>query len=358
MVSIISFIIILSVLVLVHELGHFIMAKRAGILIEEFGFGLPPRLWGKKIGETIYSINWLPFGGFVKMLGEDSDEQIENKKELERTFFNKPKRVRVIILLAGVVMNFLLGIVLFGAIYTKVGIPEEVDYLIVTGIAKDSPAEKAGIKLEDKIAGVEGVTEWGKEDLAKRFGEYTGQHKGEEISLRLEDGREIKVVLRAETEIPEGQGALGIAVVNVDTVLYPYWQRPFRGMWVGLKEALAWGKEIIVSLGMMFYGLFRGEVPKDVAGPVGIYQISQGVIKRGFLETLQFVAILSINLSILNLLPIPALDGGRLLFIAIESIFRKRIKPEIEQVIHLMGIALLIGLMILVTVNDVKRLFG
>jgi len=358
MVSIISFIIILSVLVLVHELGHFIMAKRAGILIEEFGFGLPPRLWGKKIGETIYSINWLPFGGFVKMLGEDSDEQIENKKELERTFFNKPKRVRVIILLAGVVMNFLLGIVLFGAIYTKVGIPEEVDYLIVTGIAKDSPAEKAGIKLEDKIAGVEGVTEWGKEDLAKRFGEFTGQHKGEEISLRLEDGREIKVVLRAETEIPEGQGALGIAVVNVDTVLYPYWQRPFRGMWVGLKEALAWGKEIIVSLGMMFYGLFRGEVPKDVAGPVGIYQISQGVIKRGFLETLQFVAILSINLSILNLLPIPALDGGRLLFIAIESIFRKRIKPEIEQVIHLMGIALLIGLMILVTVNDVKRLFG
>ena len=369
MVSIISFIIILSVLVLVHELGHFIMAKRAGILIEEFGFGLPPRLWGKKIGETIYSINWLPFGGFVKMYGEDGEEVktavaagktpgFSGMLAKERAFFNKPKRVRVIILLAGVVMNFLLGIVLFGAIYTKIGIPEEVDYLIVTGIAKDSPAEKAGIKLEDKIAGVEGVTDWEKEGLAKEFGKFTGEHKGEEIKLKLEDGREIKVVLRAEAEIPEGQGALGIAVVNVDTVLYPYWQRPFRGMWVGLKEALAWGKEIVVSLGMMFYGLFRGEVPKDVAGPVGIYQISQGVIKEGFLTTLQFVAILSINLSILNLLPIPALDGGRLLFIAIESVFRKRVKPEIEQVIHLVGIAFIIGLMILVTVNDVRRLLG
>ncbi len=354
MVSIIFFIIILSVLVLVHELGHFIMAKRAGILIEEFGFGLPPRLWGKKIGETIYSINWLPFGGFVKMHGEDGEEV----KKQERAFFNKPKRVRVIILLAGVVMNFLLGIVLFGAIYTKVGIPEEVDYLIVTGIAKDSPAEKAGIKLEDKIVEVKGVTNWQKEGLGKEFGKFTGEHKGEEIELKLEDGREIRVKLRTEGEIPEGQGALGIAVVNVDTVLYPYWQRPFRGMWVGLKEALAWGKEIIVSLGMMIYGLFRGEVPKDVAGPVGIYQISQGVIKRGFLETLQFVAILSINLSILNLLPIPALDGGRLLFIAIESVFRKRIKPEIEQMIHLAGIAFIIGLMILVTVNDVRRLLG
>ena len=165
-------------------------------------------------------------------------------------------------LLAGVAMNFLLGIVLFGAIYTKMGIPEEVDYLIVTGIAKDSPAEKAGIKLEDRIIGVEGVTEWRKEDLAKRFGEFTGAHKGEEIKITMEDEREIKVRLRAEEEIPEGQGALGVAVMNVDMVLYPYWQRPFRGMWVGLKEALAWGKEIVVSLGRTIYRLFEGEVQR------------------------------------------------------------------------------------------------
>jgi len=358
MASIISFLIILSILVLVHELGHFFLARKFGIKVEEFGLGYPPRLWGKRVKGTIYSINWLPFGGFVRMLGEDSEEQVENKQELKRAFFKQKKRVRIAVLMAGVVMNFLLGIVLFGAIYTKMGIPEEVDYLIVTGIAKDSPAEKAGIKLEDKIVEVTGITERGKEGLAKRFGEFTGKHKGEEISLRLSDDREIKVVLRTEAEIPEGQGALGIAVVNVDTVLYPYWQRPFRGMWVGLKEALAWGKAIVVSLGQTIYRLFRGEVPKDVAGPVGIYQISQGVIKEGFLTTLQFIAILSVNLSILNLLPIPALDGGRLLFIVIESISRKRVKPEVEQVVHLIGIMLIIGLMVLVTINDVRRLLG
>jgi regulator of sigma E protease len=144
----------------------------------------------------------------------------------------------------------------------------------------------------------------------------------------------------------------------VDTVLYPVWQRPFRGMWIGIKEALAWGKEILGSLGMMFYRLFKGEVPKDVAGPVGIYQISKSVADEGLLAVLQFVAILSINLSILNLLPIPALDGGRLVFLGIESITKKKVKSEVEQVIHLVGMVLILGLMALITVNDVRRLIG
>lgn len=357
--SIITFIIILSILVLVHELGHFFVARKFGVKVEEFGFGYPPRILGKKIGETIYSLNWLPFGGFVRMLGEDSSEQVEDKKDLGRALFSQKKRVRVAVLMAGVVMNFILGVVLFGAIYTKLGIPETVNYVVVTGVSENSPAGMAGIKPDDKIVGVEGFS-WPekREDSLKAFIDYVNQHKGEEVLLEFDNGNEKIVVPRVDEEIPLGEGALGVAITNLDFVLYPVWQRPFRGMIVGTKEAVLWGKDILASLGQIFYNLFRGEVPKDVAGPVGIYEISKSVARQGFMAILQFVAILSINLSILNLLPLPALDGGRLVFVGIEAITKKRLKPEVEQVIHLVGIVLLIGLMVLVTVNDVKRLLG
>lgn len=361
---IITFIIILSVLVLVHELGHFFVARRNGIKIEEFGFGYPPRIFGKKFGETLYSLNLLPFGGFVRMLGEDSQEQVINKKDIKRAFFNQTKRVRTAVLLAGVVMNFILGVVLFGAIYTKLGIPETVNYVVVTGVAENSPAEAVGIEAEDKVVGVDGF-EWpeNKDESLVKFIEYVNQHKGDEIVLNITKNETIVsetviLVPRLDEDIPEGEGALGVAVTNLDFVLYPVWQRPFRGMWVGIREAVLWGKDILVSLGQTFYRLFQGDVPKDVAGPVGIYQISKGVAQEGFLAILQFMAILSINLSILNLLPLPALDGGRLVFVGIEALTRKRLKPEIEQIVHLVGILLLIGLMILVTVNDIRRLIG
>ena len=349
MTSIISFIIILSILVLVHELGHFLVARKFGIKVEEFGFGYPPKIWGKRVGETIYSINWLPFGGFVRMLGEDSSGQVENKGELKRAFFNQSKRVRVAVLLAGVIMNFLFGVVLFGAIYAKIGIPEEVDYLVITGIAEDSPAQKAGLKIEDKIINVGKMNEFIKD---------VSSYAGREYELELKDGRKVVVIPRTKEETPEGQGALGVAITNTDMVMYPYWQRPFRGMLTGLREAMAWGKDIFESLTMMIVRLFKGSVPQDVAGVVGIYQISKDVSKEGVLAILQFMAILSINLSILNLLPIPALDGGRLLFVVVEAITRKRIKPQVEQIVHLVGMALLLGLMVLVTIGDVKRLIG
>lgn len=335
--AILSFLIILSILILVHELGHFLMAKRYGIKVEEFGFGYPPRFFGVKKRGTIYSLNFLPFGGFVRLKGEDLAAG-------KNSFAGKPKRVRLLVLLAGVVMNFLLGVVLFAAIYTKLGIPEKVDYLVVTAVAKDSPAEQAGIKIDDKIIGF---------DNSQKFIDYINDRRGLTLSLTIVDKsvkREVAVVPRPAEDTPQGQGALGIAITNVDTVLYPLWQRPFRGMWFGLKEAVSWGREILTSLAKIN--------AKDVAGPVGIYEISKDVTKQGFLAILQFMAILSINLSILNLLPLPALDGGRLIFIGIEAVMKKRVKPEWEQAVHLAGIVLLIGLMVLVTINDVRRLLG
>lgn len=358
MQNILSFVIILSVLILVHEIGHFLLARLFKIKIEEFGLGYPPKIFGKKIGETIYSLNLLPFGGFVRMMGEDSIEQVKDKRQINRAFYKQKKRVRIIVLMAGVVMNFLLGIVLFAAIYTHIGIPEQVDYLLVTAITKDSPADKAGIKAEDKIIGIEGWQKPERTELVNSFVEFINQHQGEEIKIYLQANREVRVKPRVKAETPEGEGSLGVGITNMDLVMYPVWQRPFRGMVVGVKEATGWGKEIVLSLGKTLWELAKGKVPKDVAGPVGIYEISKGVVQEGWLAIFQFVAILSINLSILNLLPLPALDGGRLFFVGIETIRRKRIKPETEQLIHMIGIVLLLGLMALITINDVRRFLG
>lgn len=343
--ALISFLIILSILILVHELGHFLMAKKFGIKVEEFGFGYPPRLFGIKKRGTIYSLNLLPFGGFLRLKGEDPSTSLRASSSVgKNSFASQPKRVRLLVLLAGVVMNFLFGVVLFAAIYTKLGIPEKVDYLVVTAVAKDSPAERAGIKINDKIIDFVDTQE---------FINYINANRGLTLSMTIvhESAKEnISVVPRMVENTPDGEGALGVAITNMDVVLYPLWQRPFRGMWFGLKEAVSWGKEILTSLAKIN--------AKDVAGPIGIYEISKDVAKKGWLATLQFVGILSVNLAILNLLPLPALDGGRLIFIGLEAVRKKRVKPEWEQAIHLAGIVLLIALMVLVTINDVRRLLG
>lgn len=332
--AILSFLIILSVLILVHEVGHFFLAKRYGIKVEEFGFGYPPRLIRIKRKGMVWSLNLLPLGGFIRMRGE-------NMPEGKDSFASESKRVRVAVLLAGVIMNFLLGVILFAAIYTYLGIPEKVDYLVVTSVAKDSPAEQAGIKADDKLIDFSDT---------EKFINFINEHRGQAVRLRLRESREVLVTPRLAENTPQGEGALGVAITNVDIVLYPLWQRPFRGTWFGLKEAVGWGKEILSSLTKIN--------AKDVAGPVGIYEISKDVTKQGWMAILRFTAILSVNLSILNLLPLPALDGGRLIFIAVEAVTRRRIKPKIEQAIHLAGIVVLIGLMILVTINDVRRLLG
>jgi regulator of sigma E protease len=334
-------------LILVHELGHFFTARKFGIKVEEFGFGYPPRIFGKKIGETIYSLNLLPFGGFVRMLGEDSATQIKNKSESKRAFFAQTRLKRALVLLAGVAMNFLLGVILFAGIFAHIGVPEQVDYLIITNLADDSPAVEAGLKQGDRIIGFSDT---------KSFIEFVNDNRGEVINLKLQDGQEVNLTPRLVDNTPEGQGALGVAITNVDTVKYPLPQSLFKGAWYGLQEALAWGRDILASLGSTIYGLTQGKKPEAVAGPVGIYEISKGVIATGLVASLQFVAILSVNLSILNLLPLPALDGGRLMFILIEVVARRRVKPELEQIVHLVGMLLLISLMVIITWADVMKL--
>jgi len=351
------FLVILSVLVMVHELGHFVAARRNGILVEEFGFGLPPRVFGKRIGETLYSINLLPIGGFVKLYGEEGGS--EAMPGLERAFFMQKKRVRALVLTAGVIMNFLLGVVLFSVVYTSMGIPTETNEVSIVGIVPGSPAEEAGIKLSEVVFAVDGDAV----ESTEEFVDLIDQRKGKDMELSLGEmgagayGRMVTAVPRENP--PEGEGALGVVVSTTQAKFFPMWEMPFRGAWFGLKEAVAWGVMIVAGLWGMIRDLFvSGVVPQEVAGPVGIFQLTGMVAGAGILPLLQFVGVLSVNLAVLNILPFPALDGGRLVFLGFEAVTGKKVGTRVEQWTHGLGMAVLLLLMVLVTLNDVVRISG
>ena len=373
LLTLVAFVLILSILIFVHEFGHFIVAKKTGIKVEEFGFGYPPRIWGKKIGETIYSINALPVGGFVKLLGEELGEEID-EKEKGRTFYSKSKKVRVVTLLAGVTMNFVLAVAVFSIIYTQIGIPTKTDKVMVVGIAENSPADVAGLKENDIIIAANGKNVTDNDSFIQITKEKAGQKlvlevkrdkdnpcqqkvlggvPGMEISCR--DGNLIVTVFPRENP-PVGEGPLGVAISQMEMKFYPFWQMPIRGSIEGFKEAFAWTRLILKSLVEMIVQLVTlGKIPQDVAGPIGIFQVTSGVVKSGYLTVLQFLGMLSINLAIINVLPFPALDGGRLIFIGYEAITRRRPKPSFERTINTAGMVFLIFLILLITINDILR---
>jgi len=353
-VSILIFLIALSILILVHEFGHYWVAKRSGILVEEFGIGYPPRIFGKKIGETIYSINLLPFGGFVRLHGEMEEEGITNPK---RAFLNKSKKVRASVILAGVVMNFLLAIVAFAIVYSFTGIARETNNVRVIEVVPGSPAQTAKILVEDVVRTVDGeeittISKFIEMIEAKKGGTAVlevERIKGEEKSLE-------KITVRPREDPPENEGPLGVIITSTEVYYPPMWQRPFLGAYHGIKEALFWGATLISGFANLFKNLFVGEVPKDIAGPVGIFALTAKAAEYGVLTFINFMGILSINLAILNILPFPALDGGRLLFIGIESIVGKKILPKLEATIHAVGMVILILLLLVITIHDIRRL--
>jgi regulator of sigma E protease len=356
--QIVVFVLMLSVLILVHEFGHFFMAKLFKMRVDEFGIGLPPR--AKKLftwRKTLFSINWLPLGGFVKLFGEDMDDPAQANSP--DAFFNKPIWQRAGVLTAGVIMNFLLGVFAFGIVYTYLGIPTKTDKVFVVEVGKNTPAEAVGIKVDTEIKKLSfdktEVPFVGIEDFIKKIEPLKG--KEIELSLLQKDGLESVVKIVPRVSPPVGEGALGVSLSNIEMKMYPIWQRPFRGVVVGVSEAWAWGKEITVNLGNVLWGILTGKgVPKDVSGPIGIYKVSEQVYKVGWIAMLQFMAILSINLAILNIMPFPALDGGRIFFLGIEMIIGKKLKNRIEGYVHTVGMIFLLGLMVLITVRDVVKL--
>lgn len=348
--SILVFLIVLSLLVFIHEFGHFVAAKKAGILVEEFGFGYPPRIWGKKIGETIYSINWIPFGGFVKLLGQEiRDKKKISKKELKRAFFTQSKKTRIIVLLAGVLGNFLLGVFCFSIIYSKIGVPRRLDYIKIVEVVEGSPAEKAGLKKDDQIVLVNGK----KIASIEEFVKIIEENKGKEVNLKTLKG---KFSLVPRENPPEGEGSLGVVITDIEMVFYPWFKMPFVGAWYGLKEALGWGMMVFGGVIVSIKQLLTGITP-EVAGPVGIFQMTSEAAKQGILELIQFVGILSVNLAVLNFLPFPALDGAHLVFVFVGDWLGEKRREKIEYWTNMMGFVFLISLMILVTINDLVKLF-
>jgi regulator of sigma E protease len=360
-------IIVLSVLILIHELGHFVAAKKAGLLVEEFGFGLPPRLWGKKIGDTIYSINWLPFGGFVKIYGETQTDAERTQTDAElrgRAFYEKSIRTRSVILVSGVFMNFLLGVFILSFLLT-LGVPAVAGSKIIgprlqdlhveiMGIAKDSPAEKAGIAVGDRIVFLSFENEKVEVQSSSNVSDFVSRHKGKEITVGIQrNSSELSVGVFARETPPAGEGSLGIVMADLGILQYPWWQSPYEALRLAIQ--ISWN--VLLALGQIFEKLFReGRLEEGVAGPVGIVSLTEKVAKLGILKLLNFVALLSINLAVLNILPIPALDGGRMLFLLLEKIRGKPISRRFEAASHAVGMAVLLTLIMLISIQDIRRL--
>lgn len=353
----------LSVLVLIHELGHFLVAKKLKVKVEEFGFGFPPRIWGKKIGETLYSINLLPIGGFVKLFGEDDAGggklgSVEEKalkakgSQLKRAFFARPVWQRAVIVVAGVVMNFLLALVIVTYLFGVHGVPTPGNKVLIVDIAKDAPAAKAGIVAGDQVLSLNGKKIENPEQLISLTKENLGKLVFLEVLTAKGDRKVISLIPR--TKYPAGEGAMGVAIsTNVIVKRYPWYQAPVVGLQETTKDSLM----IIQGLGSTVTQVAtKREVPQGLAGPIGIAQLTGQFVDMGFEAVLSLAAMLSLNLAVLNILPIPALDGGRLFFILIEGITRRKVSPKIEGYAHAVGMAVLLLLIFLITLHDIFRI--
>ncbi|MDO9509813.1 MAG: M50 family metallopeptidase [Candidatus Magasanikbacteria bacterium] len=375
MLTLIIFIAVLAVLVLSHEAGHFFAARKSGMKVYEFGFGFPPRAFGwykdhitkkiKFVGKkyeakdcpaTLYSVNWLPLGGFVSIRGEDGQDTAPDSFQM-KGFWPKAS-----VIVSGVVMNIILAGFLFSFGY-MFGLPQVTDELPnsaqvenrrveILQIISGKPAEVAGLKEGDVVIQV-GSIEYPR---LKEMQEYVNLHQEENISVSIKRGEEIitneiKPFIYKDT----GKAGIGVAIAELGTVSYPW----YLSFYYGFKNAFLMFGAIAAAFYGFIKGLFVGtSVAGEMAGPVGIAIMTGKIAKLGFIYLLQFTAILSLNLAFINILPIPALDGGRLLFLILNKINKKLAPAKFEQIAHSIGFMLLMLLIVVVTVKDLTVFKG
>lgn len=357
MLTIIAFILILGLLVLVHEFGHFIAAKKNGVYVEEFGFGYPPKLFSFRFKNTLYSINLLPLGGFVKLYGEEAGEldaeKTTKKIPSNQAFTNKKPWQKIVILCSGVLGNFLLGWFLISILFIQ-GIPTPTKDVIIDRVTAHSPAQIAGLKPKDILLEIKVNGQIFKLKSTNDLIDLSKKYAGQEFAIKIKrTGIEKIISIIPRKNPPAGQGPLGIVVTSFIEKRYPWYQAPF----FGLVEAFNITSKIITELGKTLFQLITFKKPQiDVAGPIGIAQFTGQAIKFGRNAVLEFIALLSLNLAVLNILPFPALDGGRLVFVVYEWISKKRVNKNLEKYLNLAGFSLLILLALLVSVSDVIKL--
>jgi regulator of sigma E protease len=354
LISIITFIVILAVLVLSHEFGHFIVAKKSGMKVDEFGFGFPPRIFGVKKGDTTYSLNWIPLGGFVKIAGEDNSDHDD-----PRSFVNKSFWQRFLVLVAGIIMNFLLAAVLF-SIGAAIGVPAtynpgdalpnhttlQSQGVTVTEVEPNTPAANTGIAEGDIILNINGKSF----ATATNAVTYLQTQSGQTVQFTLKhDGKTITKSAYDRPNPPAGEGAIGVAVSDVGILKFKWYAAP----WAGIQQTWQTITGTVVGL----YQLIRSGVGlSSLGGPVKIAQLTGQATALGAIYVLQFAAYLSVNLGILNAIPFPALDGGRILFLVIEKIRGKRNNPNVEGWVNTVGFLALLALILVISAHDVFTL--
>ena len=339
----------LAVVIIAHELGHFATAKAFGVKVEEFGVGFPPRIFGIKRGETLYSLNAIPLGGFTKMAGEEDPK-------VERSLASKGVGPRIVILAAGSLMNLLLPLLLFSIAFM---IPHDnlVEPTVVDIVDPGSLAESAGVVPGDKMLGIDGKLA----DNFSEFQRYTLLNLGTETAVLVEhvDGTTEEFTVVPRWDPPEGEGAIGVQR-DIDYALengvvvresLPFWEAIPQGAVECVETFVLFKNEII--------RIFIGETSLELTGPVGIAQMTGEVAQYGLSPLVEFAGFISINLAIVNLFPLPALDGGRIIFVLIEWFRRgKRVSPKVEAMVHAIGFFLLIAALIALTYNDIVRIIA
>lgn len=346
--DILIFVLALSILVLVHEFGHFFAAKITGVKVEEFGLGLPPKIWGKKFAGTVWSLNWLPIGGFCRLEGEDLADQKFLKSKT--SFVSKNPWQKALIVLGGVLMNLVLAVAVFSMVYAILGVPTDTDKVKVIGVAENSPAKEAGLMEGDWIKSVNGVVINSPSQLTLEIAKYKGK------TAELKINNEKLIIVNVRENPPEGEGSMGVAISNREMVKMK-WYEGYKGVVAGFKEAYYWGKIIFEGVTKMIGSLFMGQAPKDVSGPIGMFEATSSINKNhGLLAVIHFFGIVSVNLAIVNVLPFPALDGGRIIFVLYELLTRRRANQKFEAIVNNIGMVILLSLILLVTIGDVVRI--
>ncbi len=343
LITIVAFLIILSVLVLAHELGHLATAKLSRVKVEEFGMGFPPRIFGIRLGETVYSLNAIPFGGFTKMLGEEDPT-------FPGSLASKSHATRFLVLVAGSLMNILLPILLFSI---SLMIPHDVrlEKVQIKEVAQESPAQQAGIETGDLILKIDDRQVKSRSDVGYLIQLKLGSSA--DIVLQKADGTQREVTVTPRWNPPAGQGAIGIMISGVDSTvareLLPFWEAIPQG------ARKCW--EVLILFRNEIFGWFIKGTSPQLTGPIGIAQLTGEVAKSGISSLLEFTSLISISLGIFNLFPFPGLDGGRIVFVAVEWLRRgKRIHPKKEGLIHLVGFVMLLVLILFITYFDVLRI--
>ncbi|MBI5699159.1 RIP metalloprotease RseP [Candidatus Saganbacteria bacterium] len=343
--SLFAFLFVFTAVALAHEFGHFIAAKRSGIRVYEFALGFGPKLLSFKRGETVYAINLIPVLGYVKLAGMEGDEEEDLTCPEDRKYYNKPFKDKFLAVFSGPLMNLVLSFLILFFIYTLVGVPKDLSP-VIDKVKPGSAAEKVGLKPGDRLVSINGA----KVASMSKAIDLIHASSGRKLALLIDRSGH----LLSMTAVPQLDPKLKIGLLGFTPKPLYVRVNVFEALYFGAQQTLA----MVALMFIILWQLLAGAVSvRELAGPVGIAQVTGQYAQSGALSLFHFLAFLSINIGVINLLPLPALDGGHIVFAVIELVRRKPLDRKLEARIHQWGLVVFLALMALVTFNDILRIF-